>query len=109
MVRCPWVVALLAALTGGCSDGLGSVRIDRARLSDDTGTRVGLELANCGGDNRVADVVETDDEVRVLIESGNDPAEVTLACQDGITIQLARPLGNRVLIDLSTATSVAVD
>lgn len=83
------------------------VAINEAGVSGD-GTRLGLGLNSCGG-TYVVDVKETDEAVTVTVTDQRSPISFGGDdCQDGWTVQLLGPLGDRELIDGSRGLAMEV-
>lgn len=100
------LAALLALAVGACSSGpsRGPVAVTEASIVD--GTRLGLALPSCNGDPELTRVEENAREVRVEVVSTVHPDGD--ACADGIEVQLADPLRDRPVIDLTTGDRVEV-
>lgn len=71
------------------------------------GSLLSIEVPTCNGEPEVTMLEETDDQVRVEVVSqrqrGGD------ACLDGVRVELDRPLGDRVLIDVTSGRTLQVD
>jgi hypothetical protein len=65
-----------------------------------------LWVDTCNADLSVS-VEETYEEVRIAVTEESDPSGGD--CADGIYVALARPLGDRTVIDEHTDAAVAVD
>lgn len=65
-----------------------------------------VEVPSCNGDPVVDSVVESEDAVRIRIVSSLGSADI---CLDVVDVELAAPLGDRVLIDDVSGTTILVD
>lgn len=104
--------ALLAAfLAVGCADGYEDVRFFDGHVLELRGGEpaLGLDLNGCKGEFRLAELEETEDQVRIRVErdrfdgDGDEPA-----CAASLTVRLGAPLGDRSVVDLTTGEIVDV-
>jgi len=100
-----WPAAAVLLLVCGCTPPATDrrpVAITEARLADDGTLELGV--ASCNGEPEVTELVEDDDQVRVEVTSTvSNPGD---ACLDLVEVELAAPLGDRELIDLSSGRPV---
>jgi hypothetical protein len=98
------IIAVVIALVALSSCGRESVGINGiVRVSED-GKVLTFATLSCNGDPKVK-VTETDTEVQINIRaksSGDD-------CADGATVTLARPLGDREVLDGKTDRPARVE
>lgn len=95
------LVASLVLL--GCG-GRRDARIVDAVLEGDR-TLV-LSIDACNADDNRTETTEEDDAVTIAVNTDDPPGGDD--CADGVTVELADPLGNRALIDESTSEPVEV-
>jgi hypothetical protein len=95
------LVASLVLL--GCG-GRRDARIVDAVLEGDR-TLV-LSIDACNADDNRTETTEEDDAVTIAVTTDDPPGGDD--CADGVTVELAGPLGNRALIDESTGEPVEV-
>ncbi len=94
--KCRTAAAVLAVwwVVTACGGNAGTARI----LSwESDGNSLNVAVDTCGADLAIESLVETDDTVVLTIVYQNDERDDD--CTDGISVQLARPLGERVVID----------
>ncbi|MEY2426069.1 MAG: hypothetical protein QOI61_1641 [Actinomycetota bacterium] len=97
---------LIALLLGVASCGDNSrqdVTIQDGRLTDST--TIALTLNICHAEDRNVTVSERDDAVTVEVSAkaqrgGHDD------CAEGVTVSLAKPLGDRPLVDRATGDAI---
>ena len=97
-------VAVVVVSLGVCCGGGGAVEADiwsvRAESSEDS--VVTLSPRNgCGRNPRVVRVEEAFDEVRVKVHIDPLFSEYQLLCEEVVRLELAEPIGDRVVLDLS--------
>jgi len=98
-----WVGVLIAVAVVAVG-GIYSIWNGRLRPTDirmvrpEVANRLDVELTTCNAE-RQATVAESDEAVFIRVMIRNNHAG--LDCADGMTITLERPLGNRVVVDVS--------
>ena len=100
-----WAAVLIALVLVGIggwywtwNGRLRPTGIEEVYLDPSGGNRLDVELTTCNA-KRQATVAESDEAVFIRVMIRNNHAG--LDCADGMTITLERPLGNRVVVDVS--------
>jgi hypothetical protein len=70
--------------------------------------RLVLIVDSCNGDPEVSLLRETDVDVQVKVVASSTPLRGGDDCLDPVEVQLQKPLGDRVVIDMHTGQSVSV-
>ena len=70
--------------------------------------RLSLSVASCSGDPKVPYLRETDVDVQVKVRASSTPFHGGCDGLDVVEIRLAKPLGNRVVVDKHSGRSVSV-
>ncbi len=106
-------VGLTALAIAACSTGGGAraAQIASPRgsyLVDETTIAAGVE--SCNAHPVITKLDETESEVRVEVTATFAPTSFfgggRADCQDGVTVTLEEPLGDRAIVDLSTGEAV---
>ncbi|SFF63193.1 hypothetical protein [Blastococcus tunisiensis] len=98
------VAALLVTASAGCGDDRRTVAlIDAALVEPDT---VQLSVGSCDGDPEISRLVAGPRQVQVEVTA--TVRETGDQCADAVELVLDEPLGQRVLIDLTSGGAVPV-
>jgi len=98
------MAALIVAGCGGDDDD-GTTRVYAAELRPN-GQTLRLELGACNTTEQVAEVTESETEVRVTVTTRGG---IEADCVDFMTVELTERLGQRPLIDDPTDTEIEVE
>lgn len=97
------VAVVVVSLGVGCG-GDGAVETDiwsvRAESSENSVVTLSPR-SGCGRNPRVVHVEEASDEVRVKVHIDPSFSENQLLCEEVVRLELAAPIGDRVVVDLS--------
>lgn len=67
-------------------------------VQDVDGAVLGLRVGTCNADVRLANLVEADSEVRILVETRRRTDD---DCADWLSVVLSEPIGDRAVVDLA--------
>ncbi len=84
----------------------GAVDVVEAEVRDD-GSLV-LEVDSCNGDPVASVFEQTDDQVRIEVVASSTPFGGGGDCLDIVEVALQKPLGDRVVVDAHTESTVSV-
>ncbi|MDX2466896.1 MAG: hypothetical protein QNL12_06245 [Acidimicrobiia bacterium] len=97
------LAVLLAVVLGACSVG---VKVTDAKIADDDVTMT-FNLASCNADPTFT-VEEAPNQVLVQATRRRTFSTSGDACSDSVTVMLLDPLGDRLVLDLTTGTELNV-
>lgn len=98
------VVGFLLLLLGSCSSQ--HVRIVEV-WGNDSETRLDVVIASCNKDPTV-DVQESIEEIHLRVQVQSRLELFSGDCLDGVSLELAKPLGERTVVDGATDEAVTV-
>lgn len=83
-----------------------AVDVVEAEVRDD-GSLV-LEVDSCNGDPVASVLEQADDQVRIQVVASSTPFRGGDDCLDAVEVALQEPLGDRVVVDAHTGSTVSV-